>query len=533
MAPLKSCENADEELCSVQQNWTWSHYNVCSVILEEAQLEFTESDLVCYFVKLAMFLVNFCSQLTTQKLDYMHCFKRFGVSAGLCSSVFPDLKSEPFLYCFNTIVENVGERQNESDTDWFHHIHNVLCSNKSTSNIGICTETVVLNTVFNIKWYASSETAIMTYRYVFPAVGVLVIVINLIMLIVMLRIISNDSLKLLLCTISVCEILAVITICYLFLGVLTTDRYHDYILYGWCIIILCIFDIVTPLFHAMSNWLTLGLAIQRYLIIKYPFKARSYEGKKSRNLVLLYMTITMLLTSTSLIPQMMCIAKTKQWPIMSKIDITKEIVTAAVPQDMAHVKLKSTAYTLRGILTQIIPTLLLIIFEIALLKALHNQRANRNKLTNNSPANQQNRLIDLLTSIIVMTILVSEIPITIVTFLAISGYATDLQNSMPLLNVLPLMLHTLNLVMCCGIAKDFRDKLFECVRKFTKSQETKRNTILTILNTVQKIKQSDIKIYLRDGLSNIKIQITPLLDGLSVLTASNPINIHRVEYYIT
>ncbi|OWF36865.1 hypothetical protein KP79_PYT02748 [Mizuhopecten yessoensis] len=165
---------------------------------------------------------------------------------------------------------------------------------------------------------------------------------------------------------------------------------------------------------------------------------------------------------------MMRITKIKQWPITSKLDATKGIVTAAVPQDVAFYKLKNTADTMRGCFTQIAPTSMMIIFEIALVTALHKQRKDHKEVTNNPSANQKIRLINILTSVIVMIVLVSEIPAIIVTFLEMSGYTIDLQNSMALLNFLPLMLHTFNLVICCCISKDFRDKLFECARKFTK-----------------------------------------------------------------
>ncbi|XP_041372673.1 sex peptide receptor-like [Gigantopelta aegis] len=55
-----------------------------------------------------------------------------------------------------------------------------------------------------------------------------------------------------------------------------TEKVKDFVQYGWCFAYDYLTMYIPTIFHTASIWLTMALAVQRYICVCYPFKARTW-----------------------------------------------------------------------------------------------------------------------------------------------------------------------------------------------------------------------------------------------------------------
>ncbi|GFS10406.1 FMRFamide receptor [Elysia marginata] len=54
-----------------------------------------------------------------------------------------------------------------------------------------------------------------------------------------------------------------------------TERFHEWVPYDWCLVLDFFMEYIPTIFHTASIWLTMALAIQRYIYVCHSFKART------------------------------------------------------------------------------------------------------------------------------------------------------------------------------------------------------------------------------------------------------------------
>ena len=54
-----------------------------------------------------------------------------------------------------------------------------------------------------------------------------------------------------------------------------TERFHEWVPYNWCLLVEFFMEYIPTIFHTASIWLTMALAIQRYIYVCHSFKART------------------------------------------------------------------------------------------------------------------------------------------------------------------------------------------------------------------------------------------------------------------
>ena len=54
-----------------------------------------------------------------------------------------------------------------------------------------------------------------------------------------------------------------------------TERFHEWVPYDWCLMLDFFMEYIPTIFHTASIWLTMALAIQRYIYVCHSFKART------------------------------------------------------------------------------------------------------------------------------------------------------------------------------------------------------------------------------------------------------------------
>ena len=76
----------------------------------------------------------------------------------------------------------------------------------------------------------------------------------------------------------------------IFIHFFGTDRFWEYIPFQWCLAYKYLSELIPTVFHTASIWLTMALAIQRYIYVCHSFKARTWCTVENviRGTVLIY-----------------------------------------------------------------------------------------------------------------------------------------------------------------------------------------------------------------------------------------------------
>jgi len=64
--------------------------------------------------------------------------------------------------------------------------------------------------------------------------------------------------------------------CYLYFY--TGGHYTDWVPYSWCFVYYCLTDYLPTISHTASIWLTVGLAVQRYMLVCHSLDARRWSS---------------------------------------------------------------------------------------------------------------------------------------------------------------------------------------------------------------------------------------------------------------
>ncbi|XP_069140712.1 G-protein coupled receptor dmsr-1-like [Argopecten irradians] len=231
--------------------------------------------------------------------------------------------------------------------------------------------------------------------------------------------------------------------------------------YGWVCFLMfhASFSIVC---HTIAIWLTIELAIFRFIFIWFPTKGALYcNQQKAKRAVLCVILYTIII----------CI------PNYMSNEITtydcggnrEAIYSLEVRKDGVFATINSVNYWTQALLIKLVPCIMLTLLTLLLITAMHRAYKRRMALKNQGKKddsdkhNEHNRTTLMLLAVVVL-FLITELPQGVLTILSssIEGFFESVYMPLgDLLDIVALCNNAINFVLYCGMSTQFRKTFIE------------------------------------------------------------------------
>ncbi|XP_057672637.1 sex peptide receptor [Diorhabda carinulata] len=342
---------------------------------------------------------------------------------------------------------------------------------RTSSNLTLHDSNLSHLNVINITTEMPITYAIPLYGYLMPILLIITIVANTLIVIVLSRRHMRSPTNVVLMAMALCDMFTLLVpspwLIYMYtLGNHYRPLYPTGLCYAWSYM----HEIIPCIFHTSSIWLTLGLAIQRYIYVCHAPLARKFctlpNVYKSVAGVLIVATLHQVLrfvdteyTTVNItwnnITTPICIRRRAEW------------INEYLNEDIYFV----TYFMFRILFVHLLPCISLVILNLLLFKALREAQKRRDILLS-SKKNQKNeckKLRDsncttLMLIVVVTVFLVVEIPLVVVTILHIISSTVfefldyDVANTLILFtNFFIILSYPINFAIYCGMSRQFRE----------------------------------------------------------------------------
>lgn len=171
-----------------------------------------------------------------------------------------------------------------------------------------------------------------------------------------------------------------------------TERYYEWVPINWCFV-LGIFAMYIPtIFHTASIWLTMALAIQRYIYVCHSFKARTWCTIKN------VISGTIAIYAIAILSQLTCFFESQ--PVetfrQSTLEPNKTVATCIIeyrPWLRANLNLYYSAYYwFRVIFIHLIPCVSLVVMNALLIYAMKKAQQRRMQLLRQNKKSESRKL---------------------------------------------------------------------------------------------------------------------------------------------
>ncbi|XP_076451387.1 G-protein coupled receptor dmsr-1-like [Babylonia areolata] len=251
------------------------------------------------------------------------------------------------------------------------------------------------------------------------------------------------------------------------------------------------FAIFSVIVHSISIWLTVSLAVFRYIFIRYPRRGAKLcsipRAKLTIVIVCLVVTIVCIPNSVSYVFLDVPMGNDTGWFITTREDTA------------GYRFLKSFNLWVQAVLIKLLPCFLLSVLSILLIKQMKDAEKRRKKLLNRNGKGDDetkrhrktNRTTRMLVVVVVLFV-VTETPQGILQLLGgvVEGFFHNIYWPLgDVMDTLALFNNGINFVLYCTMSKQFRDTFFKLFLREIISDGSRRTTIMM---STQPTKDSDL-----------------------------------------
>ena len=274
-----------------------------------------------------------------------------------------------------------------------------------------------------------------------------------------------------------------------------------------------IFSVVV---HTISIWLTVTLAVFRYVFIRFPRKGARYCNIDKAKLAVVIVVIVVTIV---------CIPNSVSYRIMSTVDLYTDkdgnpyngTVYYVMPKTETEFERMFTNlnFWIQALLIKLIPCFLLTVFSILLITTMRDAEKRRKKLLNNIPISdaesgaassgggnsrkikksRSNRTTKMLLTVVIL-FLITETPQGVFSVLSglIAGFFDNVYTPLgDLFDIMALINNGINFVLYCTMSKQFRDTFIKIFVSSVLRQEYNRNkTTYVTTQATQATRDSDV-----------------------------------------
>lgn len=248
------------------------------------------------------------------------------------------------------------------------------------------------------------------------------------------------------------------------------EHYKEYIPYNWCYTYKFMSALIPIIFHTASIWLTMALAIQRYIYICHSFKARRWctitnviYGTIAIYVIAILSQISRFLDSTYIPTEVPSRLNPNQTMTACVEDLQPWVIGY---EDIYY----NVYFWFRVICIHLIPCTFLVVLNALLISAMRSAQLRRMQLLKQNKKSESKKLKDsncttLMLVAVVGLFLLVEFPLGIIMIVNIIDntfvlniFSTDTYGIMNLIsNFFILLSYPLNFFIYCGMSRQFRE----------------------------------------------------------------------------
>ena len=302
--------------------------------------------------------------------------------------------------------------------------------------------------------------------YVIPPLTIMVVCINIFMLIVFFKGRFRTSTHVILVAIAIADMVVGVSVAIPATYYFTFGNYQEHIAINWCAPYITLSSVIPTIVHCMSLTFTVALAVQRLIVIKLPFKAKTICSRRNTFIVILVVMCYAIITHVSYFYKFQQIEGRY---FRSKVDPTKRVYACIRYKSPIPTETKTLV---RIAFSKVIPisalvlTSLILIYEVYKISRQLKEMTNSIKQINILHRLQQNRKITLMTSLVVMSVVVAEVPAMIISLVITYGdpglfscQVCAKQTFFLIFHIVILVLYPSNFLICCFVSKDVRSRV--------------------------------------------------------------------------
>ncbi|ELT95205.1 hypothetical protein CAPTEDRAFT_154663 [Capitella teleta] len=123
---------------------------------------------------------------------------------------------------------------------------------------------------------AFTRYSVVVYGFVSPALVIFTLMTNSLVCLVLIKKHMRTPTNVMLLAMAVSDMLTGVWSVPCFIYFYTLGHYHDWVPYDWCMPYLVLYEYMPTVFHTASIWLTVALAVQRYIYVCHSMKAKRW-----------------------------------------------------------------------------------------------------------------------------------------------------------------------------------------------------------------------------------------------------------------
>lgn len=306
--------------------------------------------------------------------------------------------------------------------------------------------------------------------YIAPVLILLTVVTNSLVIAVLLKKHMRSPTNVLLAGMAFSDMMTGVIPLPVFIYFFSMGRYEDYVPLGWCVPYKMLYENIPTIFHTASIWLTVGLAVQRYIYICHSLQARTW------------CTISNVLRATVIVYIVAVLSQLTRFIDFYTVPVTvpsftkpNETYTGCLCPVRSWVTRHEDMYQniyfwFRIIFIHLVPCISLVVLNGLLISAMRKAQVRRMQLLKQNKKSESRKLKEsncttLMLVAVVGLFLLVEFPLGIIMTLYVTDNTFDLKlfsgeiysimTSMS--NFFILLSYPLNFFIYCGMSRQFRE----------------------------------------------------------------------------
>lgn len=306
--------------------------------------------------------------------------------------------------------------------------------------------------------------------YIAPVLILLTLVTNSLVIVVLMKKHMRSPTNVLLAGMAFSDMMTGVIPLPIFIYFFSVGHYRDYVPREWCMAYRMLYDNIPTVFHTASIWLTVGLAVQRYIYICHSLQARTWCTIPNvlRGTVIVYL-VAFLSQLTKFID-----FTVETIPVQSRVDLNRSFVgcdLALKPWAAQNMTVYFNIYFwFRIIFIHLVPCTSLVVLNGLLIYAMRKAQKRRLQLLKQNKKSESRKLKEsncttLMLVAVVGLFLLVEFPLGIIMTLYVTDNTFNLKLFSPdvyaimtsMSNFFILLSYPLNFFIYCGMSRLFRE----------------------------------------------------------------------------
>lgn len=338
-----------------------------------------------------------------------------------------------------------------------------------------------------------NQFTIPIYGYITPALVILTLLTNLLVCLVLFKKNMRTPTNTLLGAMAISDMLTGVWPIPCFVFFFTAGNYHEWVPYAWCYAYNCLTEYMPTIFHTASIWLTVALAVQRYIFVCHSLKAKQWCTMQNAVKVVVVCYIV------AFISQLCRFVENEHVPVLiqSRLDPERQMhacVTHFIPFVQKYMDIYFNVYFwFRVVFIHLVPCVTLMVLNALLVNAMRAAQRRRELLLMQNRKSECRRLKEstyttlMLVAVVGLFLLVEFPQAIFLTIIIIENnfemeiLEADTRNVASLfINLFILLSYPVNFFIYCTMSRQFRDTFKKLFIPGTSAKDTEHSQYVSL-----------------------------------------------------